>query len=365
MKRLILFITLLSFFSCARQINDEPKDIFPLFSAWGRAGIFEGKSDQEILDYLKNLKSNHIDAVFLDAPNDTYKHVSPIFAKAEVILHAWRPTMINNSKEMIEKHKDWYAVSREGKSVVDAPPYVGYYHFMCPRNPEVKEYLTQEYLKIAHIPGIASIHFDYIRYCDVYLPDALQPHYGLVQDHEMAPYDYCYCDRCRSAFKEEYGRDPMEEKDPSKDKDWAEFRLKPIVDIVNAISAKVAQETGVASSAAVFPTPEMAKTHVRQDWSKFKIDAVCPMLYNGFYNEPISWIGDGVREGIATMEVRKELLAGVYVPDIKEPNKMNEAISQALDNGAQGVVFFNLPDMTDAHLALIKERYEQYEKDNK
>lgn len=361
MKRLILFFVFLSFFSCQRK-EEVSKDIFPLFSAWGRASIFEDKSDQEILDYLKNLKSSHVDAVFLDAPNETYKHVSPLFKKAGVLLHAWRPTMINNSKEIMAKHKDWYTVSREGVNVVDNPPYVDYYHFMCPRNPEVKEYLIQEYLKIARIPGIASIHFDYIRYCDVYLPDALQPHYGLVQDHEMAPYDFCYCDRCRAAFKKEYGRDPMELEDPSKDKDWAAFRLEPIVDIVNTVAARVKKETGVAASAAVFPTPEMSRTHVRQDWSRFEIDAVCPMIYNGFYNKPISWIGETVKEDVETMGTPKTLLAGVYVPDIKETEKMNEAIDQALDNGAKGVVFFNLPDMTQAHFDLIKKRYEMYQK---
>ncbi|QZE12901.1 hypothetical protein K4L44_09905 [Halosquirtibacter laminarini] len=358
MRKLILFVALLSLLSCSNQSKETEKNIFPLFSAWARAGIFKDKSDHQILQYLQHLKSSHIDAIYLDAPNKVYERVSPIFQEAGMVLHAWRPTMINNNKEYIKNHKDWYAVSREGKSVVDAPPYVGYYHFMCPRNPEVKQYLIDEYMKIAKIPGIASIHFDYIRYCDVFLPDALQPHYGLVQDHEMAPYDYCYCDRCRKAFEKEYGRDPIKEEDPSKDKEWAAFRLKPIVDIVNTIATKVKKETGVAATAAVFPTPEMARTHVRQDWSKFKIDAVCPMIYNGFYNEPISWIGKCVKEDVETMEVKKPVMAGVYVPDMKDPKKMDEAISQALDNGAKGVVFFNIPDLSEEHLALIKSRYE-------
>jgi hypothetical protein len=62
--------------------------------------------------------------------------------------------------------------------------------------------------------------------------------------------------------------------------------------------AKVAHDGKKLITAAVFPTPAMARKICRQDWDKWPLDAVCPMIYNSFYNEPVSWIGDCVLEDV-------------------------------------------------------------------
>lgn len=346
--------------SCQPKQKTEPTNSLPKFITWDGEGSFNhNMTDAEIEAYLQRLKDNHIGALFLNASNDFYKRTGPLAQKIGIQLHAWRPTMIRGGKEFMEEHKDWYAVSGKNESVLDNPPYVDYYRWLCPTEPQVMDYLMNDYLELAKIEGVSGIHFDYIRYCDVYLPVGLLPKYNLVQDHEMPEFDFCYCHRCREAFKKEYGRDPLEIEDPASDVEWRNWRLQQIVKIVNTIGPEVKKQTGKMVTAAVFPTPEMSARMVRQDWGKFEIDAAFPMLYNGFYNEDIDWIGKCVKEGLETMEVKKPIYAGVFVSDLKEPEKFRAAIKSALDNGASGVVFFNAQGLNDELFSVIKEFSEE------
>ena len=243
-------------------------------------------------------------------------------------------------QELMEKHPDWYAVSKNNESCVDNPPYVGYYRWLCPNNSEAVDYLIEMYKELAGIDGISGIHFDYIRYCDIFLPVALQPKYNLVQDHEMPEYDFCYCSRCRTGFEKEYGEDPMYLTDPAMLEKWKEWRLNSIVKVANRITREIKKVKDIPVTAAVFPTPQMASRMVRQDWGRFEIDAVCPMLYNQFYNEDINWIGECVKEGIETMQYKKDLYAGIMVNYVAEPEQFKAAIETALDNRSQRVLCF-------------------------
>jgi len=54
------------------------------------------------------------------------------------------------------------------------------------------------------------------------------------------------------------------------------------------------------------------------------------------------------------MEYKKDLHAGIMVHDVMEPHLFRRAIRTALDNGANGVVFFAAGALTDEHLSIIK-----------
>ena len=97
-------------------------------------------------------------------------------------------------------------------------------------------------------------------------------------------------------------------------------------------------------TAAVFPTPEIARRIVRQDWTNWNLDGVCPMIYHGFYNEQVSWIGDAVEEGIHFLNGKFPLYAGLFLPDFKSQNELAEGIRIALANGASGVSLFGKID---------------------
>jgi hypothetical protein len=97
-------------------------------------------------------------------------------------------------------------------------------------------------------------------------------------------------------------------------------------------------------SAAVFPTPEIAKRIVRQDWTNWNLDAICPMIYHGFYKEDTSWIGDAVAEGVKGINGKFPMYAGLYMPDFKNEAEIKSAVEGAMQNGAAGVSIFGKVD---------------------
>jgi uncharacterized lipoprotein YddW (UPF0748 family) len=120
---------------------------------------------------------------------------------------------------------------------------------------------------------------------------------------------------------------------------------------VNRLAA-VAKVHKKPITAAVFPTPEVAKRIVRQDWLNWNLNAVCPMIYHGFYKEPVSWIGDAVSEGVKGIGGKFPLYAGLFLPDFKNTEEIKTGIQKALSNGAAGISVFGKVD--DALLNLLK-----------
>jgi uncharacterized lipoprotein YddW (UPF0748 family) len=267
-------------------------------------------------------------------------------------FHRWTWTLNRSGDGAVkEAHPEWFTVSRAGQSSLTNPPYVGYYQWLCPTRPAVREYLGGLIADIARDPAVDGVHLDYIRHCDVILPVGLWPKYGLVQDHEMAEFDFCYCQVCREAFAAETGRDPAELADPSADAEWRAFRWRGVTELVTLLAAAV-HDAGKPLTAAVFPTPSIARRLVRQAWDLWPVDAVFPMLYHGFYNEDASWIGRSAGEGLRALGPGRSLYAGLYLPDLPA-DALAEAARVALDAGASGFSTFEMDGLSEAHLQVV------------
>jgi uncharacterized lipoprotein YddW (UPF0748 family) len=275
-------------------------------------------------------------------------------ARAEgLAFHRWI-WVLNRSgdREVRERHPDWFTVSRNGNSSLTRPPYVGYYQWVCPTRPEVRQYLEQVVAAVARDPAVDGVHFDYIRHCDVILPIALWPKYGLVQDREYPEFDFCYCPVCRAAFRRQTGIDPLSLEDPPADEAWRRFRWDGVTGLVRRIAAAVRAE-GKPVTAAVFPTPAIARRLVRQAWDEWGLDALFPMAYHGFYQEPVSWIEQAVREGVAALPPATPLYAGLYLPDLS-PTDLAAAVRHALAGGAAGFSVFEMDGLSDAHREALR-----------
>jgi hypothetical protein len=276
---------------------------------------------------------------------DSEKHFRA--AKAQGLeAHRWIWTM--NWPDLVTTHPEWYAKNRKGDSCADKPPYVNYYRWLCPSRDEVQQYLEKYVSDTLDKDYVDGIHLDYVRYCDVILPVNLWSNYNIEQTKELPEYDYCYCDVCKAKFKEQYGTDITTVQYPEASLSWRLFRYNNITRIVNSLSA-VAHQHKKMITASVFPTPEVARRNVRQDWTNWKLDGICPMTYHGFYKEKVSWIGDAVAEGIHFLAGSFPLYAGLYLQDFKSNDEIGEGIRVALKNGASGVSFFGnvTPDVLD------------------
>lgn len=304
-------------------------------------------TDDDLKTNYTAYKAAGITGIFFEA--DSERHFRA--AKAHGIeAHRWIWTF--NRAEMVTEHPEWYSKNRNGDSCADKPPYVQYYRWLCPSRPEVEQYLTSTVDKILAKDYVDGIHLDYVRYCDVVLPVNLWDKYKIEQTKELPEYDYCYCEVCQAKFKEQYGKDVKEIQFPEASLSWRLFRYGNIIRVVNSISA-VAHQHKKPITAAVFPTPEVARRNVRQDWTNFKLDGVCPMIYHGFYKEGVNWIGDAVAEGIHFLDGKFPLYAGLYLSDFKNDDEIRTGIQLALSNGASGISFFGR--VTPSVLDILKQ----------
>ena len=71
-------------------------------------------------------------------------------------------------------NKSWYSINKRGDNCSEYRPYVDYYQWLSPFSYDAREYVKSSILKIASVDGIASVHLDYVSFCDLYLPINLQ-----------------------------------------------------------------------------------------------------------------------------------------------------------------------------------------------
>ena len=305
------------------------------------------KSDAELRDFFKKCRDVGIHGIFFEA--DSEKHFNMV-KEAGMEAHRWIWTTNRGERELLENHPEWYAINRKGESCADKPPYVGYYRWLCPSREEVQQYIVDDMIAQLNKGHVDGIHLDYVRYCDVILPVNLWKTYNIVQTEELPEYDYCYCDVCKAKFKEWSGDTLNDIQYPDASLSWRLYRYKTITDLVNRI-AKEAKAKGKPVTAAVFPTPEVARRNVRQDWINWNLDGVFPMIYHGFYKEKVKWIGRAVEEGVRGIDGRFPLYAGLYLPDFADNKEVEEGIRYALENGAAGISMFG--NVTDEVLKII------------
>ena len=168
MKKLLLVLcVVLAFASCAQ------KDEAPSVKAYAWCGWDEEKVPADSLKAKFEMwKSHGIIGVCMNCGFDFDKTARCAAIAHEVGLeyHAWAPSMIQG-----EKDSTWYTVNRLGKSAFNEEnrAYVPYYQTLDPHNPEVVQFMVDSYCKLAAIPNVDYVQFDYIRYADVVLSEGL------------------------------------------------------------------------------------------------------------------------------------------------------------------------------------------------
>jgi uncharacterized lipoprotein YddW (UPF0748 family) len=317
-----------------RKTTDELKRDFALIKASGLTGV---------VAEIYNGRTTFYRSQRFPVRAEWLEMALPV-AKAEGLeVHAWMWTMVCGQDNVIREHPDWYNVNAKGESAHDKPAYVDYYKFLDPARPEVREFIRDTVNEIAAIPGVASVHLDYVRHPDAILPSGLWSKYGIVQDRVYPPYDYGYTPYSRRLFKAKHGIDPIELPDPESNREWLQYRLDSVVDLVNEYLVPAAHAKGTRITAAVFPGPSRARTMVRQDWGRFKLDAYFPMLYSSFYEAGPEFVQRYTEEAVRT--VKAPVYSGLYVDPLSAAD-FTRSIEVARAAGAAGVSVFDFGAMT-------------------
>ncbi|MDR2118048.1 MAG: family 10 glycosylhydrolase [Tannerellaceae bacterium] len=302
------------------------------------------------------MQETGIDGVMLNAPTpDDYRKAIPVARKYGIEVYAWLWTMnLEHGRDSIVKaHPEWLSVNRKGESLADHKAYVDYYKFLCPALPEVRDYIREKVKAYCEVEGLNGIAIDYHRLVDVILPTTLWPRYGIVQDREYPEWDYGYHPAMIRKFRELYGYDPREQEDPSADEKWLRFRCDQVTEVANEI-AEVVHSYGKKMSASPFPTPAMSRRMVRQDWGKWNLDIVFPMVYHNFYTGDVSFISDCTVDNLKTKNPATTLYCGMMASDSPE---IFDCMDAALNSGAEGIAIFTVGSLRSPE---IRARFRAY-----
>ena len=303
------------------------------------------------------------------ASTDQIEEVAARAHKEGLEYHAWIPSMLRKGMP-----HEWYAVNRLGQSADEYPVYADTYRFLDPANPDVKEYLTEQYMTVAKIPNVDYVRLDFMRYPDAVLASGLAEYYGLSDvEGEYAPADYCYCPTCIETFKQQTDIDITKVEDPSKDPRWAQFRCDQITLFVDKI-ARAVHELGKKVSVDVFPGPNSYAEHmVRQQWNQWTVDMFFPMNYNEFYGEGLDWLNTVVAEeveGAGNIPVMSTLRTTLHKNQEGQkvearnfglsPEEMKTAIRNSLSSGAKGICLYRATRMSEEHWDALEEVLKEF-----
>lgn len=298
---------------------------------------------------LQHLADAGITGLLLHGDTADVHRVALMAACFGIQTHVWYVSMNN-----VQSPPGWLSVNELGQSLSGHKAYVNYYKFMCPALPEVRRHLQSKIDELKSIRGISGIHLDYIRYVDVILPKKLQPKYGLKQKNIMPAFDYGYHPYMRKIFKNKYGVDPLDLTDPLHDVRWFDFRLKVLDTTVVQIRNQI-EKAGLMASAAVFPTPDMSRRMVRQDWDQWHLNYYFPMAYHNFYGRKFAWLKKISAVDKKAVGKNSKVFTGLFLPALKKGNRLTRAMKAAMNGGADGVAFFNLRALNQHMLQQIAD----------
>ncbi len=338
-KLSLMLVALFVVSSCANKSEQQSEKEYPMFWTW-----LDYRPTMNFDSICQVIHDTGFDGLILNAPTpDDYRDAIPVAHKHGLEVYAWLWTMnLEHDREAILKeHPEWFSVNRKGESLADTKAYVDYYKFMCPALPEVREYIKDKIRDYCEVEGLNGIAIDYHRFVDVVLPTTLWPTYGIVQDREYAEWDFGYHPAMIEKFMQTHDYDPRELEDPSLDDDWLQFRCDQITEVANEI-AEVVHSYGKTMAASPFPTPAMSRKMVRQDWGKWNLDIVFPMVYHNFYTGDVSFISDCTIDNVEQKNPQTTLYCGMMATDGPE---MIESMEAAFNSGAEGIAVFTIQSL--------------------
>ena len=355
-KYLIIMLAVVSLAVACKEAPKEEAVTYPMFWTW--------LEDLPGVDMEASFKAMHeagIDGVMLHAvTEEDYLRDIAIAKKYGITVYAWIWTLNpprQDRPRMLQEHPEWFDVNRNGQSLADHKAYVNSYKFMCPVLPEVRENMVNRVKRLCEIDGIDGVCLDYCRLVDVVLPVSLSYNYNITQDGEVFPqWDFGYHPAMIDEFKKEFGYDPREVEDPSRDPKWQKFRCDKISECANLL-AETIRSYGKVVTASPFATPKVASFMVAQNIGDWDLDIVFPMLYTAFYTQEAGYAYDGTIENNRDKNPKTVLGVGLDTELGDNPEDIFEKMDNAFKVGAQAVSLYTIAGLNTPEL---RARFKEY-----
>ena len=236
-------------------------------------------------------------------------------------VHPWMEVNAQGPA-MLEKHPDWCQMNSEGKRV-------GY---LDPSSPDARKYIVSIAREIASRYDVDGISLDYVRY--------------------SGGGRYCFCDRCKAAFKADTGLDCTEADKANKGtvlwRKWRAWRFEQVNNEVEAISSAVREaRPGIQVSSYIWgahtyrPAYQVCqdfKTWIRRGW----LDWINP---SGYIYDRQKFI-ERAKLNRQTVPAGFPMLITIGVRtshgECKNAEEVKTHIHDAFEAGADGIVLFTL-----------------------
>lgn len=330
-------LVLAALLSCNKR---ETSGELPMFWTW-----MEDRAGLDLDSLFVRMDEAGIDGLMLYVPDtERYQKAAALAKEHGVTLYAWVWTLNprGDRQTLLESHPDWFDVNRDGKSLAEYKAYVNSYKFLSAAVPEVREYVRENVRRLCEIDGIDGICLDYCRVVDCVLPISLAYNYNLYQDTEVYPdWDFGYHPVAVERFVNEYGYDPRDLEDPSRDPKWCEFRCDLVAEVAN-IAAEVAHSYGKKVCASPFATVKLASFMVSQDFSKWNLDFVFPMEYSDFYSMEPGFVYDATVQNNRDKAPGTVLYCGLGAELGSGLPSLVESMDAAFRGGAQGISLYTV-----------------------
>ncbi len=328
---------------------------YPMFWTW-----MEDREGLDLDTLFVHMDEAGIDGLMLFVPDmERYQKAVELAKEHGVTLYAWIWTLNPRGERqtLLKEHPEWFDVNRDGNSLADFKAYVNSYKFLSAAVPEVREYVKESIKRVCEVDGIDGICLDYCRIVDGVLPISLAYNYKLTQDGEIFPeYDFGYHPAAVAQFKDEYGYDPREKEDPTRDSLWCAFRQRLITEVAN-LAAETAHSYGKKVTASPFTSVGVASFMVCQDFGKWDLDFVFPMEYSDFYSMEPGFVFDATRQNNALKAPSTELYCGLGAELGGDFEDLKDCMDAAFRGGAQGISLYTIAGLDTPE---IRAQFKEY-----
>lgn len=336
-----LAIIALMSLSCLSAIScKEVQKDYPMFWTW-----MEDREDLNLDSLFVHLNEAGIDGLMLYVPDEESYHKAAVLAKEnDVTLYAWIWTLRprGDRELLLKEHPEWFDYNISGISLVEQRPYLESYAFLSAALDEVRDYVRGNIRRVCEIEGIEGVCLDYCRIVDRILPISLSYKYEKPHDAVFFPeYDYGYHPEALKKFKAEYGYDPRNTEDPTRDSLWCSFRERMITEVAN-IAAEVARSYGKKVCASPFVSDDLASVMVGQNYAKWDLDLVFPMVYADFYTMEPGFVYDAVSQNMQDRNPETQIFCGLGAELGGTFERLLEDMDAAFSAGAQGISLYTV-----------------------
>ncbi len=314
------------------------------YATWAHSVSNFGDNPHDVKGHVKRLSDAGFDLIIPCVKNPPgYADFKTDVAEVNPSYPDWDPLKVlaeSATEHDMEVHP-WFCIFPEGehsKLLGKSPHLAAVFEssrmrWSCACHPEVQEYELALYGSVADGYPVHGLHLDYMRTG------------GL-----------CCCDYCKEQMSSRgVNIEEIDRKDPGFAA-WVDWRSERITSFVEQMR-ELTRSNGIKLSAAVFADIPSCRNSNGQDWAEWAekdlIDLMIPMNYdNSTRNVELR-----TRQHIAAIQSRCPVWEGLGIASSASrltTEAMIDQVSAAKQAGAEGVVLFHYPALTDEDLAALK-----------